>query len=70
MAACGHEQVVGLLAAQDGAAGRALGSRAEVATGMSRPLPASAVGNGLVLAWSFTGVNNDSDVRTQRVDAR
>lgn len=58
------------LAQRFDAAGRALGDRVEVASGMSRPLPASSVGNGLALAWTFTGAGGDSDVRTQRIDAR
>jgi hypothetical protein len=50
--------------------GAAVGPAVEMVEGMSRPLAVSNVGNGFALAWSFTGALGDSDIRTQRVDAK
>jgi hypothetical protein len=50
--------------------GAPVGPAVEMVEGMSRPLAVSNVGNGFALAWSFTGALGDSDVRTQRVDAK
>ena len=58
------------LAQRYDANGVAVGAQVEVAEGMSRPLLRALAGQALALAWNFTGVLGDSDVRTQRIEAR
>jgi hypothetical protein len=58
------------LAQRFDAAGRPLGDRLALTMGVARPLAASTVGAGFALAWTAATPQGDTNVRTQRVDAR
>jgi hypothetical protein len=58
------------LAQRFDAAGRAVGERIELATGVARPLGVSSVGAGFAVAWSAASGQGDTDVKAQRVEAR